>query len=373
MQTDSAGPKQEPCPSTITPPQYVFTNTGGTKSRFNGKYPENTLASFEAAIDAGAEIIEFDVQVAGDGVVVVSHDPNTQRCFGVNHEITSTPFKGVLDRLSIANPDLDTSISKLGGGDMDDDIKSETATYTYQEQIQLSDAMLKKARNLTSSQHLPTFLEVAQKFATDPKYRNVGLMIDIKMTNEPGIVKKIVDILAQVNPDLTNYWAPRTVLGIWRLDVLREAGVVGRPFSVVHIGVSRSLARRFIAMPQVSGVSLHHIALSSGASGEAFIQEAKSQARYVYSWTINSLDLMKWAVASDIDGVITDYPDIYAQLRAGLTDDQIKRIYAPDTAAHAFIPWIDRNVKNIFFYYLLELIMLGKMMLLYFNSGRKNT
>ncbi|KAF5093853.1 hypothetical protein D0Z00_003818 [Geotrichum galactomycetum] len=335
---------------------------------FNGKYPENTLASFEAAIDAGAEIIEFDVQVAGDGVVVVSHDPNTQRCFGVNHEITSTPFKGVLDQLSIANPDL----TKLDEGNVDD-TKSENTTYTYEQQAELSAIMQKKARNLTISQHMPTFLEVAQKFATDPKFRNIGLMIDIKMTNEPWIVKKIVNVLKQVNPDLAGYWAPRTVLGIWRLDVLREAGVVARPFSIVHIGVSRSLARQFIAMPQVCAVSLHHIALSAGASGEAFIQEIKSQGRYIYTWTVNSLDLMKWAVASDLDGVITDYPDIYAQLRAGLTDDQIKRHYAPATAAHAFIPWIDRNVKNIFFYYMIEIMMLGKMSLLYFTSGRKDT
>jgi glycerophosphoryl diester phosphodiesterase len=266
---------------------------------------------------------------------------------------------------------LTPAISRFDEGNVDD-IKSEAAIYTYEQQAQLSAAMQKKARNLTSSQHMPTFLELAQKFATDPKYRNIGLMIDIKMTNEPWIVRKIVEILAQVNPDLAGYWAPRTVLGIWRLDVLQEAGVVARHFSIVHIGVSRSLARRFIAMPQVCAVSLHHIALSAGAGGEAFIQEMKSQGRYVYTWTVNSLELMKWAVASDLDGVITDYPDIYAQLRAGLTDDLIKRNYAPATAARAFIPWIDRNVKNIFFYYLIELLMLGKMSLLYFTSGRKD-
>ncbi len=37
--------------------------------------PENTLEAFEAAIDAGADMIEFDVRRARDGALVVSHDP----------------------------------------------------------------------------------------------------------------------------------------------------------------------------------------------------------------------------------------------------------------------------------------------------------
>jgi glycerophosphoryl diester phosphodiesterase len=41
--------------------------------------PENTLAAFRAAIAAGADGIEFDVQLAGDGVPVVIHDFDLKR------------------------------------------------------------------------------------------------------------------------------------------------------------------------------------------------------------------------------------------------------------------------------------------------------
>ena len=41
--------------------------------------PENTLAAFEAAIEAGAEVLECDVQLSADGVVVVMHDPTVDR------------------------------------------------------------------------------------------------------------------------------------------------------------------------------------------------------------------------------------------------------------------------------------------------------
>lgn len=41
--------------------------------------PENTLAAFRMAIDAGADGVEFDVQLAKDGVPVVIHDDTLRR------------------------------------------------------------------------------------------------------------------------------------------------------------------------------------------------------------------------------------------------------------------------------------------------------
>ena len=41
--------------------------------------PENTLVSFERALADGADGIEFDVRLAGDGVPVVIHDPTLRR------------------------------------------------------------------------------------------------------------------------------------------------------------------------------------------------------------------------------------------------------------------------------------------------------
>ncbi len=41
--------------------------------------PENTLAAFQKAVKVGADGIEFDVQLAKDGVPVVFHDSELQR------------------------------------------------------------------------------------------------------------------------------------------------------------------------------------------------------------------------------------------------------------------------------------------------------
>ena len=41
--------------------------------------PENTLASFASAVELGASLVEFDVQLTADGHVVVLHDPEVGR------------------------------------------------------------------------------------------------------------------------------------------------------------------------------------------------------------------------------------------------------------------------------------------------------
>lgn len=41
--------------------------------------PENTLAAFERAVEAGADLVEFDVQTTADGDVVVIHDEKVDR------------------------------------------------------------------------------------------------------------------------------------------------------------------------------------------------------------------------------------------------------------------------------------------------------
>src|SRR5690606_16976560 len=44
-----------------------------------GSYPENTLASFEAALGTGAPIVELDFHQSRDGVLVCIHDETLDR------------------------------------------------------------------------------------------------------------------------------------------------------------------------------------------------------------------------------------------------------------------------------------------------------
>ena len=58
---------------------------------FSGIYPENTLLSFQKAIELGAEVIELDIHLSSDGIPMVMHDAKLDR---------TTNAKGLLAELS---------------------------------------------------------------------------------------------------------------------------------------------------------------------------------------------------------------------------------------------------------------------------------
>lgn len=57
---------------------------------FQARYPENTLISFQAAVAAGADMLEMDVNITRDGVPVIIHDDTVER---------TTDGHGRIDRL----------------------------------------------------------------------------------------------------------------------------------------------------------------------------------------------------------------------------------------------------------------------------------
>jgi len=46
---------------------------------YSGKYPENTLAAFQAALDAHADMVELDITLTRDRKIVVIHDDRLER------------------------------------------------------------------------------------------------------------------------------------------------------------------------------------------------------------------------------------------------------------------------------------------------------
>lgn len=54
---------------------------------FSAIAPENTLAAFNAAIQQGANSIEFDLQISADGVPVIFHDATLDRITGTSGKI----------------------------------------------------------------------------------------------------------------------------------------------------------------------------------------------------------------------------------------------------------------------------------------------
>lgn len=69
----------------------VFAHRG-----VSGRFPENTMAAFQAALEAGADGIELDVQMAKDGTLVIIHDEKVDRTTGGTGYIKDMTFEEIL-------------------------------------------------------------------------------------------------------------------------------------------------------------------------------------------------------------------------------------------------------------------------------------
>ncbi len=78
-------------------PGTLFLDNGVTAHRGNSfDYPENTMPAFKDAIEAGADWIEADVFLTGDGQLVVIHDATTGRVGDKNLSVTSSTYQELL-------------------------------------------------------------------------------------------------------------------------------------------------------------------------------------------------------------------------------------------------------------------------------------
>ena len=62
---------------------------------FCAKYPENTMISFQAALELGVDAIEFDVWLTADKVPVLIHDGNCRRTCGEDVHVRDLPLAEV--------------------------------------------------------------------------------------------------------------------------------------------------------------------------------------------------------------------------------------------------------------------------------------
>jgi glycerophosphoryl diester phosphodiesterase len=56
-------------------------------------WPENSLPGFQSVLEAGARLIETDVQITADGIAILSHDPSVSRITGTDLQIPATDYK----------------------------------------------------------------------------------------------------------------------------------------------------------------------------------------------------------------------------------------------------------------------------------------
>ncbi|ROT35502.1 glycerophosphoryl diester phosphodiesterase family protein [Sodiomyces alkalinus F11] len=225
---------------------------------FKALYPENTMAAFTAAVAAGTHAIETDLHLSSDGVVVISHDPSLKRCYGV-------------DKLP--------------------------------------------------HEPIPRFVHLLN-FLARPEYAHVWLLLDLKLTNTADeLFAAMSRDLEAVSPPKDMPWDKRVVMGCWNQPFLNASLSVLPTYSTAHISFSPLDSSRFLRDPAYAGLSFALLQPTLvGPWASRFLRAVRAapdaHSRQFFVWTVNEVEWMDWAIRTGVDGVITDDPATFLQVRS---------------------------------------------------------
>ena len=222
-----------------------------------GHAPENTMASFRRAIELGAQAIEFDASVSQDGVAVVMHDFNVDRC---------SDGTGPLVLKSMAEVDtLDA------GSWFAPEFKGERVP-------RLSDAL-----NVLAEAGIALNLELKPTLGwEEPTARAVAETLKNHWPKDARILVSSMSTLA--------------------LDIFHDV-MPGTPLGLIVYAVPQAWLER---LGTHHCLSLHcHAAFASKELADAV--HASGHRLHVY--TVNDPDQAKALFAMGVDAVFTDFPD----------------------------------------------------------------
>lgn len=234
--------------------------------------PENTIASFRAAVDAGVDLVELDVFALRSGELVVAHSNDL-------YEVSHGTLRGTVAAFSLAE--------------------------------------LRKA-----VPDLPTFEDALEFFAAEA--RTVGIHVDVKAR---GYERDVVDALtrhglrersllstfhvrsarafAELAPEIPLAISlPRSIAGITE---------GGRGARVARVGLTLLrwsmplLVRPVLAASKATALALHHRVITGLA-----VRRAHARSATVVAWTVDMPTDVLRVEAAGVDAVVTNDPAMFA-------------------------------------------------------------
>ncbi|KAI4294500.1 PLC-like phosphodiesterase [Schizophyllum commune Loenen D] len=256
----------------------------------SASFPENTLASFEAAMRDGAEGIESDVHVSLDGVVLMFHDP-----------CELTPCAGLIRERN------------WYGSDGIEHVR------TRQEPVQA----------------IPTFAETVA-LLMKPENMHVVFDVDIKPQNDPERLFTLLHEIISSYADWQTQLAPRLLLGLWHPRFLPYAKSILPYCRRSYIGTSPRVARTYFWDDcDTFSMGFGSLVIYGGAK---FVREAHRDGKKVMVWTVNDMDELLETIRWEVDVVLTDRTGPFLQLRKDLHADY-KRTMAKQSRIFLWTTW----------------------------------
>jgi glycerophosphoryl diester phosphodiesterase len=260
-----------------------------------GLMPENTIPAMLNAIDLDVTTLEMDTHISKDGKVIVSHDPY------FNENITTTPEGKSLSKEESRQRLLYTmtydSIAKYDVG-----MKPYPA-FPQQQKIAVHKPLLSELIDATEShakqrgKNMWYNIEVKSKQDGDGKlHPPVEEFVDrvMKVISEKGIASRTI----------IQSFDPRALQAMHK----KYPGVATS--LLIEAYDKRSLDDQL----QQLGFTPKFYSPNSGLVTPSLLQKCHNKNMKVVPWTVNDLTEMKRLKQMGVDGIISDYPNLFAQL-----------------------------------------------------------
>ncbi|MCC5800902.1 glycerophosphodiester phosphodiesterase [Rossellomorea vietnamensis] len=222
--------------------------------------PENTIASYDLAVDMKADYIEIDVQRSKDGELVVIHDTSVDR---------TTDGSGKVGDLTL------------------EEMKSLDAGSWKGEQF--------------AGEEIPTFEEVLDRY-----HGKVGILIEMKSPElYPGIEEQVADALKERHLDTPQN--EKIILQSFNFDSMKKMDQLLPKVPVGVLAWSQSQATPE-ALKEISEYA-EWFNPSYGIVTEQVVEDVHSLDMQIGSWTVRSHEAADFLFDMELDAIITDYPD----------------------------------------------------------------
>ena len=213
--------------------------------------PENTMASVQRALEAGADMVEIDVQEDAEGEVVVFHDSDFMKTAGQPLKLRDATREN-LDTLDIG------SWFDPAFGD---------------ERVPTLEEVLIEARG------------------------RAGVNVELKYYGDDrALERQVVDVVERTSMSDAVVIMSLKYDGIEKIRSLRPDWTYGL-LTTVSLGDATALDVDFLAV-------------NASAASRLFIRSAHAAGKDVYVWTVNDPLLMSAMMSRNVDGIITDDPGL---------------------------------------------------------------
>jgi glycerophosphoryl diester phosphodiesterase len=262
--------------------------------------PEHTFASYDLALEQGADYIEIDLQMTADGVLVAMHDKTLNRTATAPEGVPNRYCRGLVSKKTL-------------------------------EQIKMCDVGSWFSPEY-ADQRIPTLEEIFLEYGTSVNYyietKNPdaapGMEVElVRLLNENGLIPA-------EDPAETESW--QVLIQSFSAESLMTIHELAPTLPLIQLywaGTSKSIQRDLDAVSEYAvGIGPYKRDVDA-----ALVEAAHEHCLAVHPYTVNTVEEMQDLISLGVDGMFTNNPDLLDEV---LGADALTGEEAAQQAADAY-------------------------------------